>query len=165
MKFIIYRYKIFIVMLFLWFLLNFNFHLKTIITGIIFSAIVSVASFHVLYDENGFMYQSIRVHRLIIYFFILFYEIFKSSFIYVINIIKHNTVPIIFDIVLDVKDPVQVGIIANSITLTPGTITIDINDNIIKVMVLAKPNTPIESLEAPIRNRFEKLLKAKEKVK
>jgi multicomponent Na+:H+ antiporter subunit E len=165
MNYIRLRYRLFIVILLFWFLMNFNFKIETILMGIILSAFVTEASFQVLHDENGFLYRSIKIRRLFIYVFVLFYEIFRSSFAYVWNLVGRRYVPIVFDLVLEVDDPVQVGIIANSITLTPGTITIDISDNVIKVMTLAKPGTPIQELEAPIRNRFEKLLKEQPKSK
>lgn len=165
MEYIKLRYKLFLVMLLFWFLLNFNFEIETIIFGVLFSAFVTIAAFGVLHDENGFLYHSIKLHRLLLYILVLFREIFKSSLIYVVNLLKNTHKPVVFDIVLDIDDPVQVGIIANSITLTPGTISIDINQNVIKVMMLAKPGTPQEELEAPIRNTFEKLLKGRGKKK
>ena len=63
-----------------------------------------------------------------------------------------------FKISLAHLDPVRVAIVANSITLTPGTISIEMVDQSIYVMVLAKPGISIESLEKPIREHFEKLL-------
>ena len=163
MKQFIPRIKFFIVMLLFWFLLNFNFQVETIIFGFVFSSLVAIAAFNVLYDENGFLYHSIKLHRLLVYIVVLFFEIFKASLVYVLNLLKSTHKPVVFDLVLDVDDPVQVGIIANSITLTPGTISIDINKNTIKVMMLAKPGTPQEELEAPIRNTFESLLKGRVK--
>jgi multisubunit Na+/H+ antiporter MnhE subunit len=70
--------------------------------------------------------------------------------------------PVVFKIELDVVDPVLVGIVANSITLTPGTITVDIVDHTIYVLTLAKPGTSQEVLEKPIRQKFEKYFIHKE---
>ncbi len=157
------KIKFFVAMLTLWFLLNFNFELTTIIFGILVSFFVSLLACEVLYDENRYIYSSIKVHRFFIYILLLFIEIFKASFLFIINLFKRDYVPTVFKIVLNFDDPVKVAIVANSITLTPGTITIDIQDNTIIVMVLAKPNTPHEELEKPIREKFEKLLLNKEK--
>jgi multicomponent Na+:H+ antiporter subunit E len=74
------------------------------------------------------------------------------------NVFKKEFVPVVFKISLDHLDPVRVAIVANSITLTPGTISIEIVNQSIYVMVLAKPNTPLAVLEKPIREKFEKLL-------
>jgi len=158
MKNIIPRIKFFIVMLALWFLLNFDFKLTTILFGIIISFFVSLFAYEVLHDDKGFRFKGIKVHRLIIYLFVLFIEIFKASILYTMNLFKKTYVPVVFKITLDKLDPVKVAIVANSITLTPGTITVDIVNQTIYVMVLADPKTPHEELEKPIRSKFEKLL-------
>ncbi|MCR3906353.1 MAG: Na+/H+ antiporter subunit E [Tenericutes bacterium] len=162
MKNIIPRIKFFIVMLVFWFILNFNFELTTILFGIIISFFVSIFAYEILHDEHGFRYKGIKIHRLLFYFVVLFIEIFKASFVYIVNLISKQYEPVIFKIVLDLEDPVQVAIVANSITLTPGTITVDIVDHTIFVMVLAKPGATRAELEKPIREKFEKLLKIKE---
>jgi multicomponent Na+:H+ antiporter subunit E len=162
---IIPKLKFFIVMLTLWFLLNFNFELTTIIFGITISFFVSIFTYDILHDEHGFRFKGIKFHKLIIYLFVLFFEIFKASFVYIVNLFKSEFVPVIFKIDLEFDDPVKVAIVANSITLTPGTITVDIHENRIYVMVLAKPSTPVSELEKPIRIKFEKLLSEKENKK
>jgi multicomponent Na+:H+ antiporter subunit E len=158
MKNIIPRIKFFIVMLVLWFLLNFNFELTTILFGITISFFVSLFAYEVLHDEKGFRFKGIKLHRLILYLMVLFVEIFKAAIMYTINLFKRTYVPVVFKIELDLLDPVKVAIVANSITLTPGTISIDIVNHTIYVMVLADPKTPHAELEKPIRAKFEKLL-------
>jgi multisubunit Na+/H+ antiporter MnhE subunit len=150
-------------MLFFWLLLHFNLALETVFFGILFSAVVTHLAFPVLYDEKGFRYHGVYLHKMILYFFKLFFEIFKSAFIYIINLISRQYEPVLFKIDLDVTDPIQVGIVANSITLTPGTISVEIIDHSIIVMQLAKPGTSQEELEKPIRDNFEKYFKEKVK--
>ena len=106
--------------------------------------------------HTGLAYLSI--FRLIRYFLTLFIEIFKASYLFSVNVFKKEYVPTVFKISLKHLDPVRVAIVANSITLTPGTISIEIIDQAIYVMVLAKPGTPVKDLERPIRDHFEKLL-------
>jgi multicomponent Na+:H+ antiporter subunit E len=162
MKNIMPRLKFIIVMLALWFLFNFNLELRTIVFGISISFFVSIFTYEVLYDENGFKFQGVRFGKLFLYFFILFYEIFKSSILYVINLAKKKYEPVVFKLTLDHLTPIQVAIVANSITLTPGTISIEVVGHTIFVMVLADPNTSHEALAKPIRDRFEKFLIEKE---
>lgn len=155
------RYKLFLFMLFFWLLLNFNLKIDTIIFGVVFSFVVTHLAFPVLYNEDGFRYHGIKLHKMVIYFFVLFLEIFKSAFTYIINIFSKKYKPVMFKIDLDVTDPIQVGIVANSITLTPGTISVDIVDHSIYVLTLAKPGTPQEELEKPIRDKFERFFMEK----
>ena len=166
-RFLLPRYKLFLVLLVFWFLLAQNFRIETIVAGIFICAVVTVATYNVLYNDEGYMYHSIKIRTIIVYVVFLFVEIYKASFTYVFNLLAHHYEPVIFDIELDVEDPVLVGIISNSITLTPGTITIDTDTkkHVITVMTLAKPGATAEELERPVREKFERLLKQKGDVK
>ncbi|MDY0074690.1 MAG: Na+/H+ antiporter subunit E [Acholeplasmataceae bacterium] len=157
------RYKLFLFMLAFWLLLNFNLKIDTLLFGVVFSLVVTILAYPVLFNEQGFRYHGIKLHKMLIYFFVLFIEIFKSAFTYIINLISRKYEPVLFKIDLDLDDPVLVGIVANSITLTPGTISVEIEDHSIYVLTLAKPGTPQEELERPIRNKFERFFKVKEK--
>jgi multisubunit Na+/H+ antiporter MnhE subunit len=159
MKFFKDHYKIFIVMIVFWFLLTLSFEWINVVMGIIISIMVSIFSKNVLKEGDKSLFQGIKIWKLVAYIIVLFYEIFKSAIAYVIIIMKHHYQPIVFELKLEGADAVKVGIIANSITLTPGTITIDTTENSVTVMMLAKPGTPIEELERPIREKFEKYLK------
>ncbi len=163
LRFIKMRYKLFLVLLGFWFLLALNFEIETILAGIFICGVVTIATYNVLYDDKGYMYAAVRFRTIIVYVVFLFYEIYKASFTYVFNLIAHHYEPVIFDIELDVEDAVLIGIISNSITLTPGTITIDTDSkkHIITVMTMAKPGVSAEMLEQPIRQKFERLLKQK----
>jgi multisubunit Na+/H+ antiporter MnhE subunit len=159
MKFIKDHYKIFIVIMIFWLLLTLSFDWINIGMGVVISMMVSVFSKNVLQEGDRSLFQGIKIWKLIAYILVLFYEIFKSAIIYVIIIMKHHYQPVVFELKLEGADAVKVGIIANSITLTPGTISIDTTENSVTVMMLAKPGTPIEELERPIREKYEKYLK------
>jgi multicomponent Na+:H+ antiporter subunit E len=159
MDFIKKRYKLFLFILVFWFLINWNFRIETIIFGLLTALLVTVASKGVLYDTKGFIYHGIKIHRMMLYMLVLFGEIFKSTINYIKAVISGKYEPIVFKIQLDLLDPVQIGIVANSITLTPGTISVDIIGHTIVVMTLAKPGTDPKELEKPIRDKFELLLK------
>lgn len=153
------RSKLFLILFGLWLLFNFNLQLQTVFFGIIISLIVTILSHNILYNKKGFRYKNLKVTTLIFYMGVLFVEIFKSAFFFIKNLLKGGYEPVVFKLELDLYDPVQVGIIANSITLTPGTITIDVVGHTIYVMTLAKPGTTAAELEEPIRSKFERLLK------
>lgn len=157
------RYKLFFVLLLFWFLLQLNFRIETIILGVLISFVVTSLSYHVLYDENGYRYHGIRLRVVFWYVLNLFVEIYKAGFKYIAHIILGHYEPVVFTVKLELDDPVLIGIIANSITLTPGTISIDVNSekDTITVMMMAKKGTPVEDLERPIHDKFEALLKQK----
>jgi multicomponent Na+:H+ antiporter subunit E len=69
-------------------------------------------------------------------------------------IIKKDCIPCIAEVDLTISDPLFITIISNSITLTPGTMTIDVNDN--KLTVLSLKNCcDYELISAEIKNKFE----------
>lgn len=157
------RYKLFLMVLIFWFLLALNFRIETVIAGVVISMGITVASFNVLYDDEGYLYHPIKLRRLFIYVIYLFKEIYKAAFLYVYNILFHHYEPVVFELHLDVDDPVLVGIIANSITLTPGTISIDSDSEnfTVTVLTIAPPGTSAETLEREIKDKFERLLKGR----
>ncbi len=135
---IVTRLKINLIFLVFWFLLTLNFEIWNIIIGIIVTIIANIVSRGVLYDKNGFKFKSIELITVIKYSLNLVLEIYKSSFSYLIRIIKKDCEPFILEMELEVTDPLIVSIIANSITLTPGTITVDVQGNKLKILTLKK---------------------------
>lgn len=76
----------------------------------------------------------------IIYFLDLIYEIFKSTFnVAFYGIMGRNIDPVVFDIETVLERPVSQTILANSISLTPGTLAVDLDseNNIIKVATIS----------------------------
>jgi len=167
-EFIKLRYKLFLALIVFWFLLALNFRVETIIAGVFIAFLITtLASYGVLYDKDGYLYHGVKIRTIFVYIFFLFYQIYKASIFYVFNLLAHHYEPVVFTMKLDVDDPVLVGIISNSITLTPGTITIDSDSEkfTVTVLTLAKEGSTIEELQKPIRENFEKLLKQKGDIK
>lgn len=81
-----------------------------------------------------------RVGYGIVYFIVLICEIIKATFNVAFNaVIKRNIDPIIVDVETVLERPVSQTILANSISLTPGTLSVDLDsDNkIIKVAIIS----------------------------
>ena len=80
----------------------------------------------------------------VIYMFLfglnLIYNILKSCIETIYYIISGKIEPTVFDIESKLKKPVSLYLLANSITLTPGTLTveIDLEHSILKVATLTK---------------------------
>ena len=65
-----------------------------------------------------------RIGYGIIYFLDLIYEIIKATFDVAFNgIMRRNIDPVVFDIETVLERPVSQTILANSISLTPGTLS------------------------------------------
>ncbi|SKC65003.1 Na+/H+ antiporter subunit E [Maledivibacter halophilus] len=150
------NYKLFITLFIFWILLTFDFSYLNIVAGIIACFVVTKLSYKILYTDKGFVFKTIKISILIKYFFKLIFEIYKSSFSYIMRIIKKDCEPRIVEIQLDITDPLAITIISNSITLTPGTLTMDVNDNRLTVLSLQPCNIDDKAIEAEIKNKFEK---------
>lgn len=85
-----------------------------------------------------------NMFSLLIYFINLLYEIYANALITIYQIITLQNNPDIVEIHTDLETYTKKCILANSITLTPGTITIDLEDNHLKVLWLdAKSKNPV----------------------
>jgi energy-converting hydrogenase B subunit A len=76
----------------------------------------------------------------IIYFLDLIYEIIKSTFDVAFNkIMRRDINPVVIDVETVLKRPVSQTILANSISLTPGTLSVELDseNQIIKVAAIS----------------------------
>jgi len=94
--------------------------------------------------------------RLLWLFFIVVVEMFKAAFQHIVRIIVGDDVPVILDIELSISDEFIVTLIANAITLTPGTITLKTNGNIITVLGFAKDEFEENEIRHTILTKFQK---------
>ena len=81
-----------------------------------------------------------RIGYGIIYFLDLIYEIIKSTVDVVFNkIMRRDINPVVIDVETVLKRPVSQTILANSISLTPGTLSVDLDseNQIIKVAAIS----------------------------
>lgn len=81
-----------------------------------------------------------RIYYGILYFIVLIYEIIKATLsVAFSSVIGRKVDPIVVDIETVLERPVSQTILANSISLTPGTLSIDVDsDNrIIKVAAIS----------------------------
>ena len=81
-----------------------------------------------------------RIGYGIIYFLDLIYKIIKSTIDVVFNkIMRRDINPVVIDVETVLKRPVSQTILANSISLTPGTLSVDLDseNQIIKVAAIS----------------------------
>jgi len=93
------------------------------------------------------------------YFFVLVVEVIKANFAAISLIVspKYEVEPVLVTFHTDLKTDVARTVLANSITLTPGTITVELTDDEFKVHCLDK-----EMAEGLSDSVFVKLLRKME---
>jgi multicomponent Na+:H+ antiporter subunit E len=154
---------IMIVSVFFWCILNENFSLVTILIGIAVSLVANIVVALLFTDEEGFTgpYR-LSFISLLRYIWVLFANIIKSAIAVIHIILFKDDTPMIITIKTDIHRIWPVCLIANGITLTPGTVTIDIKDNEITVLWL-NPTTDDPALASKIiLGHFENALITKE---
>lgn len=156
------NYKMFGLYVLFWLILSQNFNFERIVVGTVVCAIIFVFNKEFLNNprKNSSIYVSLsNVKCFILYFAVLIKEIFKSNF-HVAKIVlspKLNISPSIVTINTKLKSELNKTILANSITLTPGTLTLDMYDDKLIVHCL-----DIESANGLVNNSFEDILLKKE---
>jgi len=152
---------LFILSLIFWFLLTFRFTVSNLIVGSVASAICS-AIFARYYFHN--VYKFLQPHRyfwFIIYLFIFIWECIKANFDVAYRVL-HPAMPIrpgIVKVKTNLKSEFAKMLLANSITMTPGTISVDIIDDYLFIHWIYIRSEDPEVYTGMITGAFEKSIK------
>ncbi len=121
----------FILAFVIWLLLTWTVDKQVVIAGLIASAIVAVLFSEVLPKESRILISPVRIFWLLVYLPVFFYYMIKANLDVVYRAL-HPAMPIkpgIVKIKTNLKTEAGITALANSITLTPGTLTVDLTDD------------------------------------
>ena len=156
------RLAYFVLSFAIWLLLTWTLDIQAVLVGIIASACVAILFHEILPQEHHAFISPVRVFWLIVYLPVFFYYLIKANFDVVYRAI-HPDMPInpgIVKIKTDLKTQSGITALANSITLTPGTMTVDLTDDgILYVHWINVKSTETEEATKFIAQRFEWFLK------
>ncbi len=101
-----------------------------------------------------------RIPKLIGFVFFFLYELIKANIEVAYDVItpRHYMEPGIVKIPLDAKSDLEITLLANLITLTPGTLSLDVSDDKKVLYVHAMYIKDKEEFVAGIKNGFERRL-------
>ncbi|MCT4598550.1 MAG: Na+/H+ antiporter subunit E [Vallitalea sp.] len=152
MRYII-KHKTFILFLtVLWCIMNGNFLISTIFSGCIFSSLSVIISCHLPDGEQYIHSLNISFFRFIKFIFILFINIYKSAFYIIKLILMSNINPRLETVNTTLKNDWSIFFLANAITLTPGTVTINRHGNTLTILTTTDTDTIInKSIEKTLR--------------
>ena len=129
----------YILLFLIWVIFNGRLTVEIAILGIIITSAVYWFMCHCLeYDRTSDLKIFKNMFKSIHYVFVLFWEVIKSSFL-VLKFVAAKEIEIQPQIVFfksPLKNEFLKTVLANSITLTPGTITINVTDDIFCVHAL-----------------------------
>jgi len=152
---------LFIIALIFWLLLTFNLSTANIIVGIVAALATSIIFGKYFVADISKALQPQRYFWFFAYLIIFIWECLKAN-IEVAYLVLHPAMPIkpgIVKIKTDLKTDIAKTTLANSITMTPGTITVDIIDDYIYVHWIYISTDNPEEYSQKVSGRFEKYIK------
>ena len=150
----------YVLLLLFWIILNGKITAEILIFGIVFATAIFWAMCKFLdYSPKNDLLVSKNIIWILTYFVVLVIEIFKSAITVYKKVYsrKIEVQPQIIFFDVDIKSEFLRFVLANSITLTPGTITVDVDEN--HFCVHALDYTLAEGIEDSV---FIKILKKME---
>ncbi len=156
------RYLALFVLTFLfWLLLTFDLSLANLIAGGC-AALITTLLFGKYFLNAGYKFlQPQRYFWLLVYLVVLIWECIKANFDVAYRVL-HPAMPIkpgIVKVKLELKSDFARAILANSITMTPGTIAVDIIDDYLYVHWIYVSSDDPDIYGRKISGRFEKYIK------
>lgn len=153
------RRVIYFVLSFLtWLLLTWTLNIQFIIAGIVVSAAVSLLFHEMLPKEHRIFISPVRLFWFLVYVPVFFYYMLMANLDVVYRAL-HPAMPIkpgIVKIKTKLKTDSGITALANSITLTPGTLTVDVTDDgYLYIHWINVKSDDIEEATKYIANRFE----------
>lgn len=150
----------FLVFLAVWILLTSTLQISTILVGVVISLIISS-----LFGIKAEVFGEINLNpkaiiNLIAYTFVFIWELIKSN-IDVARRVLNPSLPIkpgIVKVKTKLKSKTGRMVLANSITLTPGTLSIDIKDEFLYVHWIDVKDCDLQCATEEIVKKFEKYL-------
>jgi multicomponent Na+:H+ antiporter subunit E len=155
------RFLYFVLMLAAWLLLTCSFDRQNVVAGVVVSILVTVFAGRLFFDNIRAMFNPRRI------FWFLYYIPFFAWHIVMANLdvayrVLHVNLPIrpgIVKVKTTLKSDLGRTFLANSITLTPGTLTVDIIGSDLYIHWIYIHSDDPERQTEMIVSRFENILK------
>lgn len=129
--------------------------------GLLFSTGVAFFTYHIFIEKEEAARRALlpRIHLLFVYLGVLVFNIYLASFKMTLAIITGNINPRIVHFRTRLKSDLARVVLANSITLTPGTLTLDLDVDHLVVHWLNARTTHSRHAGRLIKGHFEVWLK------
>jgi len=144
-----------------WLLFSFRWDLFSVFAGLIGSFLIAGLTYNVFIAEHEASLNSFmpRPHWLLIFFFVLIYYLYASSIKMLIGIVRGKASPHVVHFKTRLRSDLARMVLSNSITFTPGTITLDLNDDHLTVHWFFCDTHHSKAAGDAIKGKMEKILK------
>lgn len=142
---------------FIWMFLSNDYSSLAFFKGFFFGGLI-IFALRRFFEHRLYFYNVIALLKLI---FIFLSELIKSN-IAVLKVIlspKLTMRPGIFSLETELKKDWEIAILANLITLTPGTLVIEVSEDNKTLYIHAMDISDVEQAKLDIKNTFEKAIK------
>ncbi len=158
------RILTFIIVMVFWFLITFSIDLQHAIVGLLLAFIVAMSGVGDMFAGKAGKWLSARRYWFFVLYVLIFLKEVAKANIDVAYRVLHPELPIrpgIVKVKTDIKSETGLTFLANSITLTPGTLSVDVDaeNGIIYVHWIYVKDRNIEEASRLIAGRFEKVIK------
>jgi multicomponent Na+:H+ antiporter subunit E len=146
----------------LWLLLTSSTSLQEVAAGAVLALAVAAVGYRGFTTRGLRMFSPRRLAHVVIYVPVFFWAMIKANFDVAYRVV-HPRMPIrpgIVAIKTELKTDIGKLFLANSITLTPGTLTMDVRGEVLLIHWINVRDEDVERASQLIGGRFEKHLKA-----
>ncbi len=158
MKRFIRRVIYFVLAMVVWLLLTWSLDKQVVIAGVVAALIVAFLFHDILPKEHYIFFNPVRMFWFLVYLPVFFYYVIIANFDVVYRAL-HPDMPIkpgIVKIKTNLKTESGITALANSITLTPGTLTVDLTeDGFLYVHWIYVKAEDVEGATRHIAKKFE----------
>ncbi len=145
----------------IWTLLTGNLHFTNFIQGILIGYIILFISRNAIYKTRYF----VRLPKIFLFILYFIKELIVANLKVASDIltIKHSMKPGIIALPLDVRTDLEITLLANLITMTPGTLSIDTSDDkkilYVHAMYLDDPEEYKKELKSGLERKLLEILR------
>lgn len=134
---------------------------QSLLTGAAFSLLIALTTFKLFIDDDEAARRTLipRLHWLVVYIFLVFYKIYHSSFQTAFAVLRNDYNPRVVHFRTRLNSDIARSVVAGSITLTPGTITLELTDDHLVVHWLHATTTHSRFSGNIIKGSFESILR------
>lgn len=141
-----------------WLLLTGRFGLRMAVTGIL-SVLITLSFFRrFLKYFNLEPIAATGFFRIIRFAVRVMQDIFVSAWAHMKRVVHGSPSPELFTLTLTLEEPMLIALIANAITLTPGSMTVEVNGTELTVLAFVDGEEEVEAFRSQIHTRYEQLL-------
>ncbi|RKX77378.1 MAG: cation:proton antiporter [Spirochaetes bacterium] len=150
-----------IYLMFGWILFSGTFTLTSITLGLVFSSTVAFFTYSLFIEKGEAARRSLlpRVYLVGVYFLLLVFKMYVASFEVLLSVLRGRINPRVVHFRTRLKSDIARVLLANSITMTPGTVTLNLDDDHLIVHWLNAKTTHSRYAGNIIKGDFEEILK------